>query len=74
MRRLEVYPPPNWTQIIILWNDILEGPKYPIKKILDWIETAEGDEYTLTGFNTTEGFSFKFKNSSDATYFKLKWL
>ena len=63
-----------WEEIVILWEDVFEGPKYPIKKILDWITTAPGGRYHLHGWNSTEGFCFRFERPEDATYFKLKWL
>ena len=64
----------EWDEIIILWRDVFEGPKYPIREILDWLETAEGGSYHLHGFNSTEGFCFQFERPEDATHFKLKWL
>jgi len=75
LQQLEFWPPPeDWTEVQILWDDILGGPEYPIRKILDWIETAVGGEYHLSGLVGTKGFSFRFKNSQDATYFVMMWL
>lgn len=70
----EIWPPPSWTEIVILWDDITDGCRYPIREILNWLETAEGGRYHLHGFNSTEGFCFRFENPADATHFKLKWL
>lgn len=70
----EIWPAPSWTEVVILWNDILKGPGYPIKEILAWIEAAPGGRYHLHGFNSTEGFAFRFENPVDATHFKLRWL
>jgi hypothetical protein len=67
-------PPEDWTEVVVLWDDVLAGPKYPIKQILDWLEAAPGGKYHLHGYNSTEGFAFRFKNPRDATHFKLKWL
>ena len=64
----------SWEEVVILWIDVMEGPKYPIREILDWIDTAEGGRYHLHGFNSTEGFCFRFERAEDATHFKLKWL
>ena len=68
------YPYPEWDEVIILWDYIIQPPKYDIKKILIWLETAPGGRYHLHGYNFTEGFSFRFENPQDATYFRLKWL
>jgi hypothetical protein len=70
----EIWPPPDWTEIVIVWDDIIEGPKYPIKEILAWVDSAPGGRYHLHGFNSTEGFSFRFERPEDAVHFKLRWL
>jgi hypothetical protein len=71
----EIWPPPeNWTEIIILWDDVLNGPRYPIKEILNWVDNVPGDGYHLHGYNSTEGFSFRFQNPKDAVHFKLRWV
>jgi hypothetical protein len=71
----EMWPPPNaWSEVIVLWDDVLSGPRYPIKKILEWLETAPGGEYHIHGYESTEGFSFRFKRAEDATHFRLRWL
>lgn len=71
----ELWPPPeNWTEIVVLWNDVLHEPKFPIKKMLDWLEETEGGNYHVHGYESTKGFSFRFQNPEDATHFKLRWL
>jgi hypothetical protein len=70
----ELWPPPKWTEIIILWDDVLRGPKYPIRDILEWVNSVPGGRYHLHGYKSTEGFSFRFERSEDAVYFKLRWL
>jgi hypothetical protein len=67
-------PPPEWTEIIIMWEDVTDGPKYPIREILSWLTTTQGGRYHLHGFKNTEGFVFNFENPHDATLFRLKWL
>jgi hypothetical protein len=74
MKQIEGWPPPDWTEVVVLWDEILKPPGYPIKKILEWVDQAPGGEFHLHGYNSTEGFSFRFRNPQDATYFKLRWL
>ena len=74
MKQIESWPPPNWTEVVVLWEEILKPPGYPIKQILEWIVHAPGDEFHLHGYRSTEGFSFRFRNPKDAMYFKLRWL
>jgi hypothetical protein len=64
----------SWTEVIILWDDVMGGPRYPIREILAWIKDAPGGRYHLYGFNSTEGFAFRFENPADAVHFKLRWL
>jgi len=74
MNRVECWPPPDWNEVLVFWHDILNPPNYPIRKILDWIDTAPGDQYHLHGYNATDGFAFRFKNPKDATFFRIMWL
>jgi hypothetical protein len=64
----------TWDEIVILWEDVFNGPRYPIREILAWLEDAPGGRYHLYGWNSTEGFAFRFERAEDATYFKLRWL
>ena len=70
----EIWPPPSWIEIVILWDDITGGRRYPIKDILAWVEDTPGGRYHLHGFNSTDGFAFRFENPNDAIHFKLRWL
>lgn len=74
MKKIEQWPPPDWTEVIVLWSDILGGPAYPINKIFKWIEKYPGGQYHLHGYQCTEGFAFRFERPEDAVYFKLRWL
>ena len=67
-------PHPNWTEVIIVWEEITDEPFYPIREILKWLDDAPGGRYHLHGHHGTEGFAFRFERPADATYFKLKWL
>ena len=71
----QMWPPPkDWAEVIVLWKDVMGDPRYPIRDILDWLITAPGGEYHVHGYQSTEGFSFRFRNPEDATHFKLRWL
>jgi len=71
----QLWPPPeDWTEVVVLWDDVLGGPRFPIREILEWLEAAPGGDYHIHGYESTEGFSFRFRNAEDATHFKLRWL
>jgi hypothetical protein len=42
-------------------------------EIVAWVEAYPGGEYHLHGYQSTEGFAFRFSNPNDALIFKLKW-
>jgi hypothetical protein len=67
-------PHPAWAEVILLWGEILEPPRYPIREILMWIDSTPGGRYHLHGYKSTEGFAFRFERPEDATYFKLRWM
>ena len=67
-------PHPDWSEVIIMWKEIVDKPFYPIREILSWMDEAPGGRYHLHGYKSTEGFAFRFERPEDATYFKLKWL
>jgi len=73
MTKVELWPPPAWTEVIILWKDITEGPRYPIKEILEWLSSHPGGRYHVHGYKSTEGFAFRFESENDATLFRLRW-
>jgi hypothetical protein len=71
MEKVDAWPPPNWTEVIITWDDILRGGYY--HPMINWVDEQPGGRYHLHGYKSTEGFAFRFENPQDATYFKLKW-
>lgn len=74
MTKIDMWPPPPWTEVIILWDDILGPRHYPINEILKWVDAVPGGSYHLHGYESTAGFAFRFEQESDATHFKLRWL
>jgi len=71
----KMWPPPNnWPEVVVLWKDVLGDPHYPIREILEWLDTTPGGDYHIHGYESTEGFSFRFRDAADATHFKLRWL
>ena len=43
----ELWPPPKWHEIIVLWDDILRGPEYPIKEIHYAWQLLQSPDYRL---------------------------
>lgn len=53
---------------------MLDYSDYSPNMIMHWIDTVPGGRYHLHGFQSTEGFAFRFERAEDAVMFALKWL
>jgi hypothetical protein len=73
MTKVEMWPPPAWQEVVILWDTILSNKFYSVRDMLDWVDHAPGGQYHLHGYKSTEGFAFRFENEEDATMFSLRW-
>ena len=75
MTKYEVWPPPaNWTEIIIVWNEMLNNDSKKPQEILEWVDTHPGKRYHLHGYKGTVGFAFRFEDPNDAILFSLRWV
>lgn len=74
MNKVDMWPPPEWEEVVVMWDKMLQSKTHNPNTILDWIDNYPGGDYHLHGYRSTEGFAFRFKRPEDATVFKLKWL
>jgi hypothetical protein len=74
MNKLDKWPPPDWPEVIVKWEQMLANPSYNPNMIVTWVNETTGGRYHLHGYNTTEGFAFRFEDPKDATLFALKWV
>jgi hypothetical protein len=74
MKQFTMWPPPNWTECVITWEWLLGNRSCHPTKLYDWCEEhlSEG-RFHVHGWQSTEGFAFRFENPRDATLFKLTW-
>ena len=73
MIKHDCWPPPDWTEVIVLWQTMLDHADYSPNKIIAWVDQTPGGQYHLHGYKNKEGFAFRFKNPKDALLFKLRW-
>lgn len=73
MTKIELWPPPDWTEVVILWPTMLDRDARSPHVILDWVDRAPGGCYHLHGHEGVKGFAFRFENPEDAILFKLRW-
>lgn len=75
MNRLEGWPPPPWTEVVITWDAMLENSDLAPNSITEWCDGHPGHgRWHLHGYKVTEGFAFRFEDARDATVFGLHWL
>jgi hypothetical protein len=73
MQQFSGWPPPDWYECVVSWDHILESTTHP-RDLYDWcdLHPSEG-RYHVHGWQSTEGFAFRFEDPYDAIIFKLKW-
>lgn len=75
MTKIDMWPPPeDWTEVVIPWTQMLVPFTFrqPLV-IIKWVEDQPGGRYHLHGWQSTQGFAFRFERPEDATAFALKW-
>ena len=71
MIRIEAWPPPDWTEVAITWDWIMESRSRNVADIFNWLHNQPGGRFHLHGYNGTKGFAFRFEDPMDATWFKI---
>ena len=73
MEKLDKWPPPDWPEVVIKWEQMLESPNYNPNMIVTWVDHTCGGRYHLHGYQNAKGFAFRFEDPKDATLFALRW-
>jgi len=74
MKRYEAWPPPDWSEIVVSWDTMLERSDMAPNEITEWCCRMPGHgRWHLHGYKSTEGFAFRFEDQRDATMFQLRW-
>jgi hypothetical protein len=72
MIKVEAWPPPDdWYEVVVTWERMLQ--EHNCREVLDWVEQHPGGQYHLHGYQSTEGFAFRFRDPHDANIFVLRW-
>jgi hypothetical protein len=74
MNQMILWPPPGWHECVVSWKYITETKEIRPQELYDWCKNhpSEG-RYHVHGWQSTEGFAFRFENPHDAIMFKLTW-
>jgi len=73
MKKIDMWPPPLWSEVVVTWETMLANADKSPNAIIEWIENQPGGMYHLHGYKSTEGFAFRFQRKRDATLFQLRW-
>lgn len=71
MTRVEMWPPPDWEEVIITWDWIMSTHKHDINIMARLLQDTPGGKYHLHSKGDKHDFAFRFENSCDATWFRL---
>lgn len=78
MIQLKAWPPPdNWIECVVTWAWLMSShgpPEGTINEMYDWCNSYPSvSRWHVHGWQSTDGFVFKFEDPKDAIIFKLKW-
>ena len=73
MKQIEQWPAPDWVEVRVSWDWIMLHYSHSANDVYNWVVDAPGDEFHLSGYGDAEGFSYRFKDPKDATWFRLNW-
>ena len=74
MIQFQAWPPPDWHECIVSWDYILESNKVRPQELYAWCDSHPSQgRYHVHGWQSTEGFAFRFEDPRDAILFKLTW-
>ena len=74
MINFQLWPPPNWTECVVSWDYILQKDTVHPQDLYNWCDNhASTGRYHVHGWQSTEGFAFRFEDPRDAILFKLTW-
>ena len=69
-----MWPPPDWVEVVVTWETMLASADKNPNEILAWLNEQSGGNFHLHGYQSTEGFAFRFERPEDAILFKLRWM
>jgi len=74
MINFQAWPPPDWTECVVSWDYILQNHRPYPQALYDWCNNhVSTGRYHVHGWQSTEGFAFRFEDPRDAIIFKLTW-
>ena len=74
MIQFQLWPPPDWSECVVRWDYILESKEFHPRYLYEWCDSQPSSgRYHVHGWQSTEGFAFRFENPCDAIMFKLRW-
>lgn len=72
MTRIEQWPPPDWTEVVVTWAWIMQSRRHDINALVNQLDSQAGGQYHIHGKGEKKDFAFRFENPADATWFALR--
>jgi hypothetical protein len=74
MKQFVSATPPDWIEVVVTWDWIMEVYKGSPNDMYAWCDRySSKGAYHVHGWESTEGFAFRFEKKSDAVVFALHW-
>jgi hypothetical protein len=74
MLQFLAWPPPDWHEVVVTWDQILYTKHINPNQLYQWCEQHPGARFHVHGWQSTEGFAFRFEHKQDAVVFALTWV
>ena len=71
MTRIEQWPPPDWTEVVVTWDWIMVSHLHDINALFKQLENQPGGRFHLHGKGKFKDFAFRFEDPRDALWFTL---
>lgn len=71
MTQVDLWPYPPWLEVRVSWEWIMEHHTHSANDLYQWVLDAPGGDFHISGYGDAEGFSYRFKNAKDATWFVM---
>lgn len=71
MTKVEMWPPPDWEEVVITWTWIMSSHRHDVNELFNLINEQPGGCYHLCTKGDDKDFAFRFENPHDATWFRL---
>lgn len=71
MTKIEQWPPPDWTEVVVTWDWLMLSHRHNINELYNKVAEQPGGRFHVHGKGKEKDFAFRFERAEDATWFSL---